>query len=131
MIQTFNEYQKEAVRLSISLNKFIELHPDTPEDVLQMLAVAYDGTMIPDTGKEKYVSVYRKGDIIQIKHESGYDDLEFDEIRIIPYQLNHGVMVGRWKDGEMRDRRHLDIEQFNKNIIFASNVEALASKKEK
>lgn len=92
---------------------------------------AFDGTMIPDTGKGKYVSVYRKGDIIQIKHESGYDDLQFDEIRIIPYQPNHGVMVERWKDGKMKDRQHMDIQQFNKNIIFASNIEALVSKKEK
>ncbi len=91
---------------------------------------AFDGTMIPDTGRGKYVSVYCKGDIIQIKHESGYDDLQFDEIRIIPYQPNHGVMVERWKDGKMKDRHHLDITQLNKNLIFASNIEALAGKKE-
>lgn len=91
----------------------------------------FSGTLIPNTGKGKYVSVYRKGDVIQIKHESGYyDDLQFDEIRIIPYQPNHGVMVERWKGGKMKDRHHLDIKQLNKSIIFASNVEALASKKE-
>jgi hypothetical protein len=91
----------------------------------------FGGTMIPTTGKGKYVSVYRKGDIIQIKHESGYDDLQFDEIRIIPYQPNHGVMVERWKDCKMYNRHHLDIKQLNKSIIYASNIEALASKKKK
>lgn len=92
---------------------------------------AFGGTMIPTTGKGKYVSVYRKGDIIQIKHESGYEHLEYDEIRIIPCKENHGVMVESLKNGKVIIRNHLDIKQFNKNIIFASNVEALASKKEK
>lgn len=86
---------------------------------------AINGTMIPDTGKGKYVSVYRKGDIIQIIDEGGV----YDEIRIIPYQPNHGVMIERLKNGKMVERHHLGIDQLNKNIIFASNIEALASKK--
>ncbi len=81
-----------------------------------------DGTLIPDTGKGKYVSVYRKGDIIQIIDESG----EYDEIRIIPYQPNHGVMVECIKNGNVSWRRHLNIQQLNKDIIFASNIEQLA-----
>ncbi len=59
------------------------------------------GTMIPKTGKGKFVSVYSKGQIIQIKHESGYDHLEYDEIRIIPCQYNHGVMIERFKNGKL------------------------------
>lgn len=86
---------------------------------------AINDTMIPDTGKGKYVSVYRKGDIIQIIDEEGVHD----EIRIIPYQPNHGVMIERLKDGKMVERHHLGIDQLNKNIIFASNIEALAGKK--
>jgi hypothetical protein len=89
---------------------------------------SFDGTLIPDTGKGEYVSVHRKGDIIQIKHERGYDELIYDEIRIIPYQPNHGVMVERLKNGKVIDRNHLDILQFNKSIIFASNIEALTNK---
>ena len=85
------------------------------------------GTLIPKSGKGKYVSVFSKGEIIQIKHESGYEFLEYDEIRIIPYQENHGVMVERFKKGDMVDRHLLDIAQFNKGIIFASNIEQLAS----
>ena len=51
MIQTFNEYQDEAIKLSISLNKFKELHPDTPKEVLEMLAVAYDGLGLGEAGE--------------------------------------------------------------------------------
>lgn len=92
-----------------------------------------NGTMLPKTGKGKYVSVYSKGEIIQIKHETGYEhlNLEYDEIRIIPYQENHGVMVERFKDGKMCDRHLLDIIQLNKSIIFASNVEQLTGKNER
>lgn len=92
-----------------------------------------NGTILPITGKGQFVSVYTKGKIIQIKHEEGYPNLEYDEIRIIPYQPNHGVMVETLKDGKMCGRHLLDIRQLNKNIIFASNVEDLATrgKKEK
>ena len=86
------------------------------------------GTLLPQTGKGKYVSVYSKGEIIQIKHETGYEHLEFDEIRIIPCQRNHGVMVERFSKGKMRDRSLLDLNQFNKGIIFATNVEQLAKR---
>jgi len=87
-----------------------------------------NGTMIPTTGKGKFISVYSKGEIIQIKHESGYEHLEYDEIRIIPCKENHGVMVERFKNGKMRERNHMDLNQFNKDIIFASNVEQLAGR---
>jgi len=85
-----------------------------------------NATMLPSTGKGKYVSVYRKGDIIQIVDEQG--GLEYDEVRLIPFQPNHGIMVERWKDGRLNGRNHLDIRQLSKNIIFASNVEELARK---
>ena len=88
---------------------------------------ALGGTMIPKTGKGKYVSVYRKGDIIQIIDEESI----YDEIRIIPYQPNHGIMVERLKNGKVQERNNLDIMQLNKNIIFASNVEQLADRNKK
>jgi hypothetical protein len=87
-----------------------------------------NGTMLPKTGKGKYVSVYTKGQIIQIKHESGYGHLEYDEIRIIPCQYNHGVMIERFKNGVMHGRSSLDLNQFNKDVIFASNIERLTEK---
>ena len=77
----------------------------------------FNGTMIPTTGKGKFISVYSKGRIIQIKHENGYEHLEY-----------HGVMVERFKNGKMCDRNHVDLNQFNKGIIFASNVEQLTGR---
>jgi hypothetical protein len=90
----------------------------------------FNGTMLPNTGKGKFVSVFTKGQIIQIKHESGYEHLTYDEIRIIPYKENHGVMVERFRNGKMYDRNLLDIGQFNKGVIFASNVDQLANTSE-
>ena len=81
-------------------------------------------TMLPQTGKGKYVSVYQKGKIIQIIDESGVHG----EIRIIPFQPNHGVMVERWRDGKMHARNHMGIDQLQKGIIYASNVEQLTKK---
>lgn len=52
-------------------------------------------------GKNKYVSVYTKGQIIQIKEENKSYNLEYDEIRIIPYKENHGIMVEQLKNGKM------------------------------
>lgn len=89
----------------------------------------FNGTLIPTTGKGEYVSTYSKGQIIQIKHERGYEDLEYDEIRIIPCKSNHGVMVERFTNGVMRDRNLLDLTQFNKGVIFASNVEQLTKQR--
>jgi len=51
MITTFKEYQKEAVKLKISLNKFKELHPDIPKDVIEILAIAYDGLGLGEAGE--------------------------------------------------------------------------------
>jgi hypothetical protein len=85
-------------------------------------------TMTPSTGKGKYVSVYTKGQIIQIKHESGYEHLEYDEVRIIPCKENHGVMVERFKAGKFINRHLMDLVQLNKSIIFASNVDKLSRK---
>lgn len=90
----------------------------------------FGGTMIPSTGKGKYVSVYTKGQIIQIVNEPGNEKLGcfHNEIRIIPCKDNHGVMIEQIKDGKMLNRNHLDIAQLNKNIIFASNVEQLTKR---
>ena len=82
------------------------------------------GTLLPSTGKGRYVSVFVKGKIIQIVDERG----ENDEIRIIPCQYNHGVMVEQWRDNRLYCRNHLSIKQLNKNIIFASNVEQLTKR---
>lgn len=86
-------------------------------------------TLLPKTGKGKFVSVYTKGQIIQIKSEEGYTDVPYDEIRIIPCQYNHGIMVERFKENKLKDRNLLSMQQFSKDIIFASNVEQLSGQK--
>lgn len=89
------------------------------------MSVFNDGTMIPNTGKGKFVSVYTKGQIIQIIDERN----ENDEIRIIPYQPNHGVMVEKIRDGKVRGRCHLDIEMLNNSILYSSNLKQLLEEK--
>jgi len=51
MIKTFDEYQKEAVELSISLDKFRETFPETPDEVIELLAIAYDGLGLGEAGE--------------------------------------------------------------------------------
>jgi len=50
-ITTFNEYQKEANFLKISLDKFLEKHPNLPEDVILLMRVAYDGLGMGEAGE--------------------------------------------------------------------------------
>ena len=51
MVKTFNEYQKEAVKLSISLDKFKINYPDINEDLLKLMAVSYDGLGLGEAGE--------------------------------------------------------------------------------
>lgn len=89
--------------------------------------------LLPRTGKGKFVSVYQKGKIIQIvevkENRNHLVEYEFDEVRIIPVQYNHGVMVERWRKGRMYDRHLLSLDQFQKDIIFTTNVEQLTNRK--
>ena len=50
-ITTFNEYQKEANFLKISLDKFLEKHPDTAPEIKELLALAYDGLGLGEAGE--------------------------------------------------------------------------------
>jgi len=85
----------------------------------------FNGTMLPNIGKGKYVSVFRKADIIQIIDHTG----ESNEIRIIPYQPNHGIMVECIdRNGKLIWRNHLDIQKLNNYKLYASNFEALTTK---
>ena len=90
-----------------------------------------DGGHIPITGETKFCSTKVKGQIIEIKqkHVDGIKDHYYDEVRIIPWRDNHGVFIERYKDGKLRDRNILGLGQFNKDIIFASNVEQLSGRK--
>jgi len=77
-----------------------------------------NGTMLPSTGKGKYVSVYVKGKLTQMINEK-----TGEQILLIPYQSNHGVMVEYWKDGKMYGRSHMDIEMFKKIHLGGQEVD--------
>lgn len=79
-----------------------------------------DGSMMPKTGKDKFVSVYTKGQIIQIKQEKKNNKIKYDEIRIIPCQYNHGIMIERLTNGKMLFRTSITLEDFNKKDIISN-----------
>jgi len=51
MIETFSEYQTEAVKLKISLDKFKAIFPNMNPDVIKLVAVAYDGLGLGEAGE--------------------------------------------------------------------------------
>jgi len=86
------------------------------------------GTMLPHYGKGKYVSVYDAGGIIRIVSETDPGH----EVRIIPYQPNHGVMVEviNGPDPSGLTCMCLDIKQLSNPLIYASNLNALCGKQQ-
>ena len=50
-INTFKEYQKEAVGLAISLDKFRKIFPNLDDEVIKLVAVAYDGLGLGEAGE--------------------------------------------------------------------------------
>jgi len=50
-METFNEYQKEAVALKISLNKFRKIFPDADDKMINLMAVVYDGLGLGEAGE--------------------------------------------------------------------------------
>ena len=51
MINTFSEYQKEAVELAISMNKFKETFPNVDNDLLTLMWLVYDGLGLGEAGE--------------------------------------------------------------------------------
>ena len=50
-IKTFKDYQKEAVRLKISLDKFQKIFPNMNDDIIKLIAVTYDGLGLGEAGE--------------------------------------------------------------------------------
>lgn len=71
------------------------------------------GSLLPELGKGKYISVYRKHNFIDIKNERNDGDL----VRVVPYQPNHGFMVEFWRDGKLCGRSHLDYQMLKAFVI--------------
>lgn len=51
MITTFNEYQKEAISMRVSLERFLEKNPELPEEVIKIIALTYDGLGLGEAGE--------------------------------------------------------------------------------
>jgi NTP pyrophosphatase (non-canonical NTP hydrolase) len=51
MITEFDEYQKEAISMRVSLERFKENNPDLPENVLKIMALTYDGLGLGEAGE--------------------------------------------------------------------------------
>src|SRR5438876_6801501 len=81
------------------------------------------GTMLPQFGKGKFVSVFRKGNYLEITAHTNRHKSTKGMIRLIPYQPNHGVMVEFVKDGKVQWRTHCDYDQFY-NMGFNSQEKA-------
>lgn len=83
----------------------------------------FSDSILPDTGKGKYVSVYTKGQYIDMVFEvdtffNGRDVKKGDLIRIIPYQPNHGFMYELWLGGKLIGRNIMTIEQLASNFYW-------------
>jgi len=50
-MRTFNEYQQKAVNLSISLDKFKKKYPDLPNELINLMALTYNGLGLGETGE--------------------------------------------------------------------------------
>ena len=50
-IATFNDYQKEAVSMRVSLNEFQKKFPNTDYFILEIMALAYDGLGMGEAGE--------------------------------------------------------------------------------
>jgi len=105
MIKTFNEYQKEANFLKISLNRFLENHPDTPDDVKLLLAVAYDGLGLGEAGEVQ-------GKIKKIIRDDG-GNITPEHIEAIAFEIGD-IM---WYMASLCDNLGISLEDVaNKNI---------------
>ena len=51
MMETFKEYQKEAIGLAISLDKFRKIFPNLDDDIIKLVAITYDGLGLGEAGE--------------------------------------------------------------------------------
>ena len=114
VITTFKEYQKEANFLKISLNKFLETHPDTPIDVKLLLAVAYDGLGLGEAGEVQ-------GKIKKIIRDNGGI---ITEEHVIEIKKELGDQL--WYISSMCDNLGIELED-----VATSNIEKLKSRRDR
>lgn len=113
-ITTFNEYQKEANFLKISLDEFLKNHPDTPEDVRLLLAVAYDGLGLGEAGEvQGKIKKIIRDDAGRITHE-----------HIIEIKKELGDIL--WYISSMCDSLGIKMED-----VASGNIEKLKSRRDR
>lgn len=113
-ITTFNEYQKEANFLKISLDKFLEVHPDTPYDVKVLLAIAYDGLGLGEAGEVQ-------GKIKKIIRDAG-GFVTIEHIEEIKKELGDIL----WYVASMCDNLGIKLED-----VADGNIEKLKSRRDR
>jgi hypothetical protein len=87
---------------------------------------ASNSSMYPDTRDiSEFKSVKCKGHYIDIT-----DKATGDFVRIIPYVLNHGIMVETWEGGKLNNRNILKYEQLRNDWMYSYNVEAEGIKRD-
>lgn len=74
------------------------------------------GTTPPVYGRGVYASVLNQGGIIRIIDHMG----RYDEIRIIPAQYNHGIMVETVQDGQVMGRNLLTLAHLTNQRLYSS-----------
>lgn len=113
-ITTFNEYQKEANFLKISLDRFIEKHPDTPADVKLLLALMYDGLGLGEAGEVQ-------GKIKKIIRDAG-GDITKEHIEAIKGELSDIL----WYISSICDTLGIKMED-----VATYNIEKLKSRRDR
>jgi NTP pyrophosphatase (non-canonical NTP hydrolase) len=113
-ITTFSEYQKEANFFKISLDKFLERHPNTPPDVKLLLAVAYDGLGMGEAGEVQ-------GKIKKIIRDDG-GKITHEHIEAIKGELSDLM----WYISSMCDNLGLKMED-----VATHNIEKLKSRRDR
>ena len=113
-IKTFEEYQTKANFLKISLDKFLKLYPDTPDDVKLLLSVAYDGLGLGEAGEVQ-------GKIKKIIRDNG-GIITTEAIEGIKGELSDIL----WYIASMCDTLGLKLED-----VATYNIEKLKSRKDR
>jgi hypothetical protein len=63
----------------------------------------FTGSLLPELGSGKYVSVFRRGSYIDIVSHQDTPLAPMGLIRLVPTQYNHGVMVEFWEEYQGED----------------------------
>jgi len=113
IITTFKEYQKKANFFKISLDKFLEKHPNTPIDVKILLSIVYDGLGLGEAGEVQ-------GKIKKIIRDNG-GIITQEHVEAIKSELSDVL----WYISSMCDSLGIELED-----VAAYNIEKLKSRYE-